>query len=135
MSEGRGGFSGTFLASKVTQVAVVSSWNGSYQSMGLTRHVRYLALVMKAMRSPQCIRNVGLRRSFLAENLNVRRGVQWPLLAYIATQMAVSSGWNGSYGSMGPKGHIRRLYLYLVMGVMPGPQWVPNNRLRGSFSA
>ena len=31
------------------------------------------------------------------------------LFASNVTQMAVSSGWNGSYGSMGPRGHVRHL--------------------------
>ena len=47
------------------------------------------------------------------------------------THVAVISGWNGSYGSMGPGGHIRRLDL--VMGALPGAQCVRNDRLRGSF--
>ena len=41
--------------------------------------------------------------------------------------------WNGSYGSMGPGGHIR--CLNLVIGTLPGAQWVQNDRLRGSFLA
>ena len=49
------------------------------------------------------------------------------------TKVTVISGWNGSYGSMGPEGHIRRLDL--VMEVLPGAQWVQNDRLRGSFLA
>ena len=43
------------------------------------------------------------------------------------------SGWNGSYGSMGPVGHVR--HLDLVMGTMPCAQWVRKDRWRGSFLA
>ena len=49
------------------------------------------------------------------------------------TKVAVASGWNGLDGSMGPEGHVR--HLDLVMGGMPGAQWVQNDRLRGSFLA
>ena len=52
-------------------------------------------------------------------------------LASNVTQVTVISGWNGSYGSMGPKGHGRRLDL--VMGAMPGAQWVRKGCWRGSF--
>ena len=54
-------------------------------------------------------------------------------LASNVTKVAVISGWNGLDESMGPVGHDRRLYL--VMGAMPGAQWVQNDRLRGSFLA
>ena len=47
--------------------------------------------------------------------------------------MAVHSGWNGSYGLMGPVGHVR--HLDLVMEVLTGAQWVQNDRLGGSFLA
>ena len=45
--------------------------------------------------------------------------------------MTVISGWNGSYGSMGPEGHIPSLDL--VMRAMPGAQCVQNDCLRVSF--
>ena len=41
--------SGTFLASNVTQVTVISGWNGSYGSMGPEGHIRSLVLVNRAM--------------------------------------------------------------------------------------
>ena len=47
--------------------------------------------------------------------------------------MAVVSGLNGSYGSMGPKGHVRGLDL--VMGAIPGAHWVRNDPLIWSFLA
>jgi len=50
-----------------------------------------------------------------------------------ATQVAVISGWIGSYGSMGPKGHVR--HLDLVRGAMKGAQWVRKDLLRGSLLA
>ena len=43
MSEGGGGFSGRLFASNVTQVTVISGWNGSYGSMRPRGHVRHLA--------------------------------------------------------------------------------------------
>ena len=122
-----------FLASNVTEVAVTSGWNGSYGSMGPKEHVRHLALVMGAMPSPQWVPNGGWRWSFWAENPHVGRGVQWRLMAYVATNVAVISDWNGSYGSMGPFGHIK--CLDLVMGGMTSAQWVQNDRLRGYFLA
>ena len=60
-------------------------------------------------------------------------GLSSMCLASNVTHVAAISRWNGSYGSMGPKGHVRRLHL--VMGALPGAQWVRNNRLRGSFLA
>ena len=47
------GFSGTFLASKVTQVTVISICNYSYGPMGPKGHVRRLDLVMGAMKGAQ----------------------------------------------------------------------------------
>ena len=52
-------------------------------------------------------------------------------LASNVTQVAVISGWNGLYVSMGPKGHDR--HPALVMGAMSGAQLVLNDRLRGYF--
>ena len=49
------------------------------------------------------------------------------------TQVAEISGWNGSYGSMGPGEHFR--HLALVMGSMLGAQWVPNGDWRGLLLA
>ena len=43
-------------------------------------------------------------------------------LASNGTKVAAISGWNGSYGSMGPGGHVR--CLDLVMGAMTGAQWL-----------
>ena len=59
--------------------------------------------------------------------------IQWPFLAYIAAQVAVILDWNGLYGPMGPVLHVR--CLDLVVGAMPGAQWVPNDRLSVSFLA
>ena len=52
-------------------------------------------------------------------------------LASNVTQVAVFSRWNGSYGSMGPGGHIK--HLDMVLGAMTGAQWVRSDRLRGSI--
>ena len=52
-------------------------------------------------------------------------------LASNVTKVAGISGWNDLDGSMGPGGHIQ--CLDLVMGALPGAQWVQNDRLRRSF--
>ena len=54
-------------------------------------------------------------------------------LASAVTKVAVISGWNGSYGSMGPKGHVWRLDV--VMGALKGAQWVQTYHWRGSVLA
>ena len=54
-------------------------------------------------------------------------------LASNVTKVAGISGWNGLDESMGPVGNVR--CLDLVMGDLPGAQWVRNNHLRGSFLA
>ena len=54
-------------------------------------------------------------------------------LASTVNKVAVISGWNGSYGSMGPGGHI--ICLVLVMGALAGAHGVQNDPLRGSFLA
>jgi len=61
------------------------------------------------------------------------RGGQRHVHGLNVTKVAGISGWNGSCGSIGPIVHGRRLDL--VMGAMPGAQWVQNHRLRGSFLA
>ena len=68
------GFNGTFLASNVTQVTVISGWNDSYGSMGLVGHAGNLALVMGSMPSPQWVPNGGWKWSFLVKNLHVGAG-------------------------------------------------------------
>ena len=52
-------------------------------------------------------------------------------LASNVTKVAVISGWNGSYGPMGPNGHVR--LLDLVIGPLKGAQWVRTYHWRGSF--
>ena len=99
------GFNGTFLASNVTQVTVISGWNDLYESMGTKGHVGHLASVIGSMPSPQWVPNGGWRWSFLAENLHVGWGAQWPRLAYIGTQETVISGCGSLSGSMGPQAH------------------------------
>ena len=86
------GFHDMFLASNVTHVAVISGWNGSYGSMGPRGHVRGLDLVMGSMPSPQWVPSGGWRGSLFGGKYPCRRGIQWPLLAYIATQVTVISG-------------------------------------------
>ena len=100
-----GGLSGTFLASNVTQVMVISGWNDLYGSMGTKGHDGHLDSAMGAVPRPQWVPNSGWRWSFFVENLHVGRGTQWPLLAYIATQVTVNSGYSGllefTYGTKG----------------------------------
>ena len=121
-----------FLASNITQVTVISGWNDSYGSMGPKGHVEHLDLVMGAMSSPQWVPNGGLRWSFLAETLHVGRGIQWPLMAYIATQMTVISDCSFFWGSMGPRVH--RKYLSHAVGGIGHARWVHNGLwIVGSF--
>ena len=68
--------------------------------------------------------------SLKSPSLRVLSGV---FLASNVTNVTVIHGCNGSYGSMGPEGHIRGLDL--VMRATPGAQWVQNDRLRGSLLA
>ena len=118
--------------SDITQVAVISVWNDSYGSMGPGGHVEHLvSLVMGAMPSPQWIPNGGWRWSFLAEKSTCRRGVQWPLLANIATQVTVFSGCSSLLGSMGPRAHTK--YPGQVVGAIVNAPWVRNGLWRGSF--
>ena len=62
MSEG--GFSGGLFASNVTQMAVISDWNGSYGSMRPRGHVRHLDFGDGGMPSAQCVQNSRWRGSF-----------------------------------------------------------------------
>ena len=78
-------------------------------------------------------RKRSLDRVFFSLKSPCLRGLNVTFLASNVTKEAVISGWNGLYGSMGPGGHVRSLDL--VMGDLPGAQWVQNNRLRGSFLA
>ena len=113
------------MASNVTQVTVISDCNDLYGSMGPKGHVRHLDLVMGAMPSPQWVPNSGWRGSFLAENLHVKRGTQWPLLAYIATQVTVISGCSSFLGSMGPRAHTQ--YLSQTVGGIVHARWGHND--------
>ena len=63
-----------------------------------------------------------LERVFFSLKSPFLREVERYVVASNVTQVTVISGWNDSYGSMGPKWHIRRLGL--VMGAMPGAEWV-----------
>ena len=54
-------------------------------------------------------------------------------LASNVTQVAVICGWNDSYESMGPRGHVR--HPDLVMGAMPGTQWAKKRLLERVFLA
>ena len=101
--------------------------------MGPGRHIQSLDLVMGAMPGAQWVRNDRLRWSFLARNPHFLGGFSGTFLASNDTKVAVNSGWNGLYGSMGPNGHAK--HLDLVMGAMPGAQWVQNDRPRVSFLA
>ena len=121
------------MSSNITHVAVISVWNDSYGSMGPGGHVRHLALVMGAMPSPQWIPNSAWRWSFLAEKSPCRRGIQWPLLANIATQVTVFSGCSSLLGSMGPRAHTK--YLGQSVWAIVNAPWIRNGLWRGSFLA
>ena len=68
--------------------------------------------------------SIGPKRSLMRVFFSLKspflRVVSVTFLAYNVAQVAVISGWNGSYGSMGPEGHIR--HLDLVMEVLTGAQ-------------
>ena len=68
---------------------------------------------------------------FLSENPMSDGGFSDGLFASNVTQVAVIYGWNGLYGSMGPRGHIGHLD-FGDRGV-PSAQWVQNSRWRGYF--
>jgi len=57
----------------------------------------------------QWVRNGLWRGSFLVNNPHVCGGFSDGLFASNTTQMTVISGWNGSYGSMRPRGHDKHL--------------------------
>ena len=123
-----------FLSSNVTQVAVISGWNGLYVSMRPQWYTTHLELVMGAMPGAQWVTNgrcgegLSYHKNLMSEGHSAARSC--PLQSH---PVAVISGWNDSYGSMGLMGHIR--HLALVMGSMSGAQWVPNGDWSGSFLA
>ena len=55
------------------------------------------------------------------------RGVRRPFLASNVIKVTVFSGWDGSYGSMGPEGDIRSLDLVMIGMPMPGAPCVQND--------
>ena len=113
-------------------MAVISVWNDSYGSMGPLGHVGHLDLVMGAMSSPQWIPYGGWGWSFLAEKSPCRRGIQWSLLANIATQVTVFSGCSSLLGSMGPMANTK--YLGQARGGIVNAPWVRRNGIwRGTF--
>ena len=120
-----------FLASNVTQVAVISGWNSFYSSMGLVGHFKHLALVVGAMPGAQWVPNGDWSGSFLAPKSSFLRGVQWHRLACIATQVAEISGCSQLSGSIGPRAHTK--YLIQVVGAIVHARWVRNGLWRGSF--
>ena len=70
-------------------------------------------------------------RGFFSPKSLVLRGFSGTVLASNVTKVAVISGWNGLDGSMGHGGHVR--YLDLVVGDLPGAQWVRNHCLKGAL--
>ena len=74
-----------------------------------------------------------LERVFFSLKSPFLRGVERHVLGTQCRPSDCASGWNGSYGSMGPKGNV--ICLDLMTGAMTGAQWVQNDRLRGSFLA
>ena len=85
------------------------------------------------MTSAQWVQNGRWRGSLLADNSHVQGqgGFSGTFLPSNLTQVAAFSGLIGSYGSMGPRGHV--IHLALVMGSMPGAQWVLNGDGCGSL--
>ena len=69
-SDIRGKISGTFLASNIAQAAVISGWNGPYESMTPRGHVRHLAAVIGDMSGAQWVQNSRQRE--------VRFGLKYP---------------------------------------------------------
>ena len=65
------------------------------------------------------------------ENFHVGKGIQWPLMTYIATQVTVISGCSSLLGSMGPRAHTKDLS-QAVRGIV-NARWVCNGLWRGSF--
>ena len=102
--------------------------------MGPTPHVRGLNLVMGVLTGAHWVQN---NRSLLLGRVvfwmksTFLRGLSGTFLASNVTKVIVISDWNGSYGSMGSKGHVR--CQDLVMGVLTGAPWVQNDCLGGSF--
>ena len=92
--------------------------------MGPGGHVRCLDLVIGAMTGAQWVRNDRLRGPFLAWNPHFRLEGQRTFLASNVIKMAIISGWNGLYGSMGSGENVRSLDL--VMGALTGAQWGQN---------
>ena len=66
----------------------------------------------------RCSMSMGPKQSLERVCFNLKspylRGLCGMFLASNVTHVALISGWNGSYGSMGPGGHLR--HLDLVMG-------------------
>ena len=60
-------------------------------------------------------------------------GIQWPLLAYIDTHVAVFSGCSSLAGLMGPMMHTK--YLSQAVGDIVHARWVRNGLWRESFLA
>ena len=101
---------------------------------GAKGHVGHLDLVMGAMPSPQWVPYPyygGWRWSFFAKNLHVGREIQWPIMAYIATRVTVSSGCSSLSGSMGPRAHTK--YLSQALRGIVHARWVRNGLCTGSF--
>ena len=94
-------------------------------------HNKYLRQAVRAIVHARLVRNGLWRGSFLFKKPHVRGGFSGGLFASNVTQMVVFSGCYGYYGSMGPRGHVRRPEW--VIGAVPGPRGVQKDRLRGSF--
>ena len=126
MSEGGSAARSCFLSSNVTQVAVISGWNDLNGPMGPVERVEHLALVNGSMPSPQRVPNSGWRLEVVlfGGKSPCRRGIQWPRMAYIATQVTVISGCSSLLGSMGPRAHTK--YLGQAVGTMVNAPWVRN---------
>ena len=72
-----------------------------------------------------------LERVLLSLKSPFLRGVERYVLGLQCDQSDCNSGWNGSYGSMGPEGYIT--CVDLVMRAMPGAHWVRSNCVRKVF--
>ena len=72
-----------------------------------------------------------LKVVFFCGKAPCRRGVQWPLMAYIAPQVTVISGCSSLSGLLGPRAHTK--YLSQALRGIVHARWVHNGFWRGSF--
>ena len=105
-----GGIQWPLLSYIATQMTVISSCSSLLGSMGTRAHTKYLSQsvggIVHARRGSMTVSGEG---PFWPEIPMSEGGFCGGLFASNVTQMAVISGWYGSYGSMRPRGHVRHL--------------------------